>query len=732
MFYPPIMKRVLLLTLLCILFIEPNKVAAQTAFTPISRSLYNDNQEFFDKYFDGYAYSFVNFMMSYSLVSQPFEALSIRMSENKSAGIITVRTIKKNYIMECSPELYSSLILLTKHAVNTASFTMDRGGLDGADYYLFLNDNGVTSWSPDELPAQVIRLFGHIGTSVMAGDMECLESYAEVADYLYHEFKANYHESMLQTHHGLTSTWGADSRVYTLSLSADIGSDISKLMTYQRYCDLGGFRVQFKFTAGSYKSEYRKQYYAKYQELLKEVGYWVYVQSDFADDSNYATFIVDDNVNEPEISEESPCRFNIRLRESDLVADKMISLLEGLHKDRLISFMNGKIIKPADSADITADQVDAKLKEPITARIKTPIPKSMKERLGYESHPDESVAVDLGLSVKWAPFNIGAEKPEDNGDYFSWGETEPKSRYGFGDYILGDTTDFWEMKFYKYNNDTLYGTVDGRTVLEPQDDAAHVKWGGGWRMPTKAEWEELRNCCTWTWDTVSGVSGLRIISNKPGYTDRSIFLPAASYCTGDIMNHSDYEMSDYMSWYLSSTLSDTDGPAYTGSLLFDSNSISWGGHRVVGASIRPVVPGTASVVAEPQKEKVEIDDICYNIYPKTKTAYVTSGDIYIGDVEIPSKIKYKGKTYRVTGIDSGAFKEECFITSVSIPESVTEICDSAFYRCTDLTEVNIPEGVTRIGRFIFAGCESLDSIAIPESVTVIDIEAFTGCPAVKY
>ena len=70
MFYPPIMKRVLLLTLLCILFIEPNKVAAQTAFTPISRSLYNDNQEFFDKHFDDYAYSFVNFMMSYSLVSQ--------------------------------------------------------------------------------------------------------------------------------------------------------------------------------------------------------------------------------------------------------------------------------------------------------------------------------------------------------------------------------------------------------------------------------------------------------------------------------------------------------------------------------------------------------------------------------------------------------------------------------------------------------------------------------------
>ena len=723
------MRRVLLLVLLCASLTTPNKVTAQNGFTPISRSSYSRNQEFIDKHFDGYAYAFVNFMMRYSLASQPFEALSIRMSEKKCAGIITVRTKKKDFSMECSPELYSSLIILAKHAVNTASFTMDRGGLDGARYLLFLNDNGVNSWSPDGLPDQAIRLFEHIGTSVMAGDRECLESFTGVADYLYHEFKNSYHENMLQTGNSLTSMWGKD-RVYTLSLSADLGSDVYKMMTYQQYCDVGGFRVQFKSDGDGFRDE-RRKYQAKYEDLLRKVGYWVYVQSDFADDSNFATFIVDDSVNEPEISEESPCRFNIRLKESDLVADKMISLLEGVHKNRLISFKTGSVVNLAGSAAITPEQVNEKLKEPIVARIQTPIPGSMKERLGYESHPDETAAVDLGLSVKWAPFNIGAEKPEDNGDYFSWGETEPKSRYGFEDYILGDTTDFWEMKFYKYNNDTIFGTVDGRTVLEPQDDAAHVKWGGGWRMPTKAEWEELRNCCTWTWDTVSGVSGLRIISNKPGYTDRSIFLPAASYCTGDIMNHSDYEMSDYMSWYWSSTLSDTDGPEYTGSLLFDSNSISWGGHRVVGASIRPVVPGTASVVAEPQ-EKVEIDDICYNIYPKTKTAYVTSSDIYIDDVEIPSKIKYKGKTYRVTGIDSGAFKEECFITSVSIPESVTEICDSAFYRCTDLTEVNIPEGVTRIGRFSFAGCESLDSIAIPESVTLIDIEAFTDCPAVKY
>ena len=64
-------------------------------------------------------------------------------------------------------------------------------------------------------------------------------------------------------------------------------------------------------------------------------------------------------------------------------------------------------------------------------------------------------------------------------------------------------------------------------MLEPEDDVAHVKWGGGWRMPTKAEFNELMDNCTWTWSTMNGVNGYFITSNKSGYTDRFIFLPAA-------------------------------------------------------------------------------------------------------------------------------------------------------------------------------------------------------------
>ena len=577
------MRRVLLLVLLCVSLIVPNKVAAQNVFKPISRSDYNSN--IIDKYFDNSSFAFVNFMMSYSLIIQPFEALSIRMSDEKYAGIITVRTKNGEYIMECSPELYASLILLTKHAVNTASFTMDRGGLDGANYYLFLNDNGVTSWSPEGLPEIAVNLFEHIGTTVMAGDKERLESFTDIADYLYHAFKANYYENMLQTHYGLTSTW--PEKVYTLSLSADLGSDVYKMMTYQQYFDLGGLQVQFKFDNEEFRDQDR-QYYNKYESLLREVGYWVYVQSDFADDSNLATFIVDESVSAPLVKETGSCQFEIRLKESDLTADKMISLLEGIHKERRIHFRAGDIVKPAGSATITHDEVIARLDESIFDVLLIPVPKSMKERLGYESHPDESDAVDLGLSVKWASFNVGAEKPEDYGDYFAWGETETKSGYD-DDYKFRESGEFRNIKFNKYNTDSELGDVDGRTALEPEDDAAHVKWGGSWRMPTKAEWEELRENCTWTWTTIHGVSGYKIQSNKKGYKRRYIFLPAANYCVGQYMNHADYD-TDYMSWYWSSTLSDRSD--YAEIALFNSEHklITEIGSRTVGASIRPVCP----------------------------------------------------------------------------------------------------------------------------------------------
>ena len=121
--------------------------------------------------------------------------------------------------------------------------------------------------------------------------------------------------------------------------------------------------------------------------------------------------------------------------------------------------------------------------------------------------------VDLGLSVKWATCNVGAVSPEDYGDYFAWGETEPKDFYAWSTYK-------WCNGSYdtltKYCTDSKYGTVDNKTVLDLEDDAAHVNWGGDWRMPTKAEQDELYNNCTWEWTTQNGVNGYKVTSKING------------------------------------------------------------------------------------------------------------------------------------------------------------------------------------------------------------------------
>ena len=128
--------------------------------------------------------------------------------------------------------------------------------------------------------------------------------------------------------------------------------------------------------------------------------------------------------------------------------------------------------------------------------------------------------VDLGLSVKWATFNVGATKPEDYGDYFAWGETEPKDVYYESTYKWCNGSG----RLTKYCTDSYYGTIDNKTVLEAIDDVAAVKWGGNWRMPTVAELTELLEQCTLTWTTHNGVNGYKVTSNSNG---NSIFLPAA-------------------------------------------------------------------------------------------------------------------------------------------------------------------------------------------------------------
>lgn len=196
--------------------------------------------------------------------------------------------------------------------------------------------------------------------------------------------------------------------------------------------------------------------------------------------------------------------------------------------------------------------------------------------------------VDLGLSVKWASFNLGAEKPEDRGGYYQWG--------GLLDVCNTSIYLYWDNCPYhngssaingwtKYNSSSSYGTVDNKTVLEPGDDIAHVTFGGKWRMPTDSEWAELvsRDNCTWVWGNVNGVNGSIVTSLKPGYTNSSIFLPAVGIRTENKISF--YNIYGY---YWSSTLDDSY-PHSAESVWFDSIKPNHNtGSRCDGMPIRPV------------------------------------------------------------------------------------------------------------------------------------------------
>ena len=186
--------------------------------------------------------------------------------------------------------------------------------------------------------------------------------------------------------------------------------------------------------------------------------------------------------------------------------------------------------------------------------------------------------VDLGLSVKWASYNIGATKPEEYGDYFAWGETEPKDVYTWSSYKWCKGS---ETTLTKYNNNTSYGNIDNKTQLELSDDVAHVNWGGSWRMPTDAEWTELRNNCILTWNTHNGVNGYKVTSKSNG---NSIFLPAAGCRNGSSLNNAG-NRGDYWSSSLFA-----GSPVSSRGVYFISSGImsGYGNGRKCGLSVRPV------------------------------------------------------------------------------------------------------------------------------------------------
>lgn len=193
--------------------------------------------------------------------------------------------------------------------------------------------------------------------------------------------------------------------------------------------------------------------------------------------------------------------------------------------------------------------------------------------VSYTTCPDGNHPhmIDLGLpkGTKWACCNVGANAPEEFGDYFAWGETQPKEVYDWSTYIHCDGSE-----------DTCHNI--GSDISGNKDyDAATANWGSPWKMPTDEHFIELIDNCTPEWTQENGIYGWKFTGSNGG----NIFLPAAGARWDDKIDHPGEH-----GFYWSSTLEES-GQRYALKLFFDSWSANWdefGLSRHYGFTVRPV------------------------------------------------------------------------------------------------------------------------------------------------
>ena len=277
-------------------------------------------------------------------------------------------------------------------------------------------------------------------------------------------------------------------------------------------------------------------------------------------------------------------------------------------------------------------------------------------------------AVDLGLSVKWASFNLGASSPEEYGDYYAWGETTPKERYDWSTYrwCNGSGT-----TLTKYNTQSAKGTVDNKTSLDPEDDAAIILLGGGWRTPTREEIQELLQNCSIVSATENGVEGWNFISRKEGYTDRAIFLPAVGYRDGTGL----YWTKTGGRWWSSSLNESSPEKAW---FLFDATWSTFYTERYYGYPIRPVYSSGVVLVESLSLNKTSLtmiqgtaETLTATIVPANasdKTVTWTSSDTAIATVSSDGTVTaVSGGTATITAqANDGGHVATCVVTVLTL------------------------------------------------------------------
>ena len=193
----------------------------------------------------------------------------------------------------------------------------------------------------------------------------------------------------------------------------------------------------------------------------------------------------------------------------------------------------------------------------------------------FKTKKELTEEVDLGLSVNWRGWNVGATKPEEYGNYFAWGETEQKEEYTWQTYFENPYDE----------NDDWVGCATTTDITGSDKDAATVVLGEKWRTPTSEEIKELMDNCTWTWTTMNDVNGYMVESNVAGYEGNYIFLPAAgNYDKKEVKNKGTY------GGYWTSTPLSSESKAAAYNLYFYGETIlsTQNSNRYTGRSIRPV------------------------------------------------------------------------------------------------------------------------------------------------
>ena len=193
--------------------------------------------------------------------------------------------------------------------------------------------------------------------------------------------------------------------------------------------------------------------------------------------------------------------------------------------------------------------------------------------------------VDLGLpsGILWATHNVGANNPEDLGDFFAWGETAPKANYVWDNTAWLYVED-GQKRISKYNTKSNYGPVDNKTELDPEDDAAYVNMGSEWRMPSKADIDELIENCTWEWTQLNGMNG-QLITGPNGNT---MFLPAVGERMETDMYHLG-EAGNYWSRSLHVVNETVSFPTGAYKIYLTEDGLSWNtAERPCGFPVRAV------------------------------------------------------------------------------------------------------------------------------------------------